>query len=112
MNHKSGNRLSWENQHKIIHESINRNNFTQEQYLNNPNKDNPKKKNETKPITKKNKTPTQILMKMKLKTWDMRWGNKNSYLFLEDLEVNKCKNGVCREWHEVFGWVSVKRESE
>ena len=49
---------------------------------------------------------------MKLKTRDMKWGNKNPYLFLEDLEVNKCKNGVCREWHRVFGWVSVERESE
>ena len=40
----------------IIHESINRNKFAQEQYLNNPNKDNPKKKKKrNKPITKKTK---------------------------------------------------------
>ena len=26
--------------------------------------------------------------------------------------MKKCKNGVCREWHRVFGWVSVERESE
>ena len=32
--------------------------------------------------------------------------------FLEDLEVKKCENGACREWHRVFGWVSVERESE
>ena len=61
MNHKSGNRLSWENQHKIIHESINRNNFTQEQYLNNPNKDNPKKKKWNKTHNqKKQNTNTNI----------------------------------------------------
>ena len=56
-----------------------------------------------------NKTTTQIFTKMKFKTRDMRWGNENSYLFLEDLEVKKCRNGVCWEWHGVFRWVSVKR---
>ena len=60
----------------------------------------------------KNKTSTQTFTKMKLKTWDMRWGNESPYLFFEDLEVKKYKNGVCREWHEVFGLVSVERESE
>ena len=49
-------------------------------------------------------------MKIKFKTQDMRWGNENPYLFLEDLEVKKRRNGVCREWHRVFGWVSVERE--
>ena len=58
----------------------------------------------------KKKTTTQIFTKMKFKTRDMRWGNENPYIFLEDLEVKKCKNGVCREWHGVFGWVSVERE--
>ena len=53
-------------------------------------------KNGNKPITK-NKTSTQIFTKMKLKTRDMRQGNENPYLFLEDLEVKKCKNGVCRD---------------
>ena len=33
------------------------------------------------------------------------------FLF-EDLEVYKFNNGVCREWHEVFGWDLVERESE
>ena len=37
----------------IIHESIYRNKFAQEQYFNNPNKDNLKNRN--KPITKKTK---------------------------------------------------------
>ena len=59
---------------------------------------------------KKNKTSTQIFTKMKFKTRDMMWGNENPYLFLEDLKVKKCRNGVCREWHRVFGWVSVERE--
>ena len=49
---------------------------------------------------------------MKLKIRDMRWENKSLYLFLEELELNKCNNGVCREWHEVFGWDLVERESE
>ena len=65
--------------------------------FNNPNKN--------KPITTI-KTPTQILTKMKLKIQDMRKENKIPYLFLEDLEVNKCNNGGCREWHRVFGWDS------
>ena len=56
----------------IIHESINRNKFAQEQYLNNPNKDNPKKKKTKQTHNEKNKTPTQIFTKMKLKTRDMR----------------------------------------
>ena len=64
---------------------------------------------QTKKKKKQNKTTTQIFTKMKFKTRDMRWGNENSYLFLEDLEVKKCRNGVCWEWHGVFGWVSVKR---
>ena len=28
------------------------------------------------------------------------------------MEVYKFKNGVCREWHGVFGWDLVERESE
>ena len=47
---------------------------------------------------------------MKLKIQDMRWENKSPYLFLEALEVNKCNNGGCREWHGVFGRDLVERK--
>ena len=123
------NKISKRNQHMIIHESQ----IRQHIILRKPTHDNTwiyqpkqvrtgtilqqskqgqsKKKKKTKQThNEKNKTPTQIFTKMKLKTRDMRWGNKNPYLFLEDLKVKKCKNGVCRGWHGVFGWVSVEKE--
>ena len=70
----------------------------------------PKTSKQTHNNKKNIKTSTQILTKMKLKIQDMRWENKSPYLFLEDLEVNKCNNGGCREWHEVFGRDSVERK--
>ena len=47
-----------------------------------------------------------------LKTWKIKWDRENPYLFLEDLGMRWCRNGVWRGWHGVFGSVSVKRESE
>ena len=68
-----------------------------------------KKKKRNKPITK-NKTTTQIFMKMKLKTRDMRWGNENPYLFLEDLEVKKCKNGFVENDMKCLGEFQLREK--
>ena len=45
------------------------------------------------------------------KRYEVREQEPMPFLF-EDLKVYKFNNGVCREWHGVFGWDLVERESE
>ena len=58
----------------------------------------------------KNKTSTQTFTKMKLKTWDMRWGNESPYLFLEDLEVKSAKIEVVKSDTECLGEFKLREK--
>ena len=50
------------------------------------------------------------IKKILLETWKLKWDKENPFLFLEDLEMRWCKNGVWGGWHGLFRSVSVERE--